>query len=326
MSESAYLKDELGPVLAKGLAAVSIAKPSDPVEYLGLWLLHHLQQKERKAQEVEAARQLESERESWAKGRAAREKAATAIIQREWKAHVHAQKDAERKESALRKKFAEIENDMEDLIPEEGLPDGVERNDQERDAETARMSAEVNFKRMRLLVAELDKSSIADFKYINANNKSATMVLKCCFYLQGARPKQVETWEKIRAQIKPYPFASWLEQFQPCGNPLERKRKLTRVRRLLTLVAADEVEKAGPALHAVYRWVSAAAEYREMRDEHIRTKRAAGRDIEEEYEEEEENEEEEKDNEEEVIKARELEEQRQREAEAAAEAGEEEEA
>ena len=144
MTESAYLKDELGPILAKGLAAVSVARPSDPVEYLGLWLLHHLQQKERKAQEAEAARQLEAEREAWAKGRAAREKVATAIIQREWKAHVHAAQHADLKKAALRKRFQELEDNMEEAVPEEGLAEGVERNDQETAAETTKLTAAVS--------------------------------------------------------------------------------------------------------------------------------------------------------------------------------------
>lgn len=33
--ECAFLKDEVGPILAKGLAETVIACPTDPVEYLG---------------------------------------------------------------------------------------------------------------------------------------------------------------------------------------------------------------------------------------------------------------------------------------------------
>jgi hypothetical protein len=319
-SESAYLKDDLGPVLAKGLAAVAVARPTDPVEYLGLWLLHYLQQKERRIQEVEAARQLEGEREAWAKGRAAREKSATAIIQREWKAHVRAGQEAIRKEAALRKRFLEIEDTLDEQFPEEPLPEGVERTEHEKEAEVARMVAENAFKRQRVFVLQLDKGSVADFKFIPSSNTSAVTLLKCCFYLMGLRPKQLDSWEKIRALIKPYPFTVWLEQFHPCGQVLEKKRKMVRVRRLLTTISPEAIDKQGPALHAVHQWALAASNFREARDEHIRARRAAGRELEEEYDDEEEIEDEEKDADEESIKARELEEQRQAEAEAAADA------
>ena len=318
MTESAYLKDDLGPVLAKGLAAVTISRPADPVEFLGLWLLHYLQQKERKAAELEAARQLEAERENWSKGRAAREKAATAIIQREWKAHLHAAQDAQRKEAQLRTVFAQIEEVAEEKYPDEGIPEG-DRTEQEKVADTERQGAQVQFQRSRLFVLELDKSHVADFKLLNPNKSSLT-TLKCCFYAMGSRPKQVDTWEKIRGLIKPYPFTSWLGQFDPCGTPLEKKRKMNRVRRLLSTVAEEEVKKQSTALHAVYMWLNAAALYREARDESIKVKKAAGKEVEEEYEEEDEAEDEERDEEEETIKAAELEAQRLAEAEAAGDA------
>ena len=33
--DTAFLKDEVGPLLAKGMAETTIACPADPVEYLG---------------------------------------------------------------------------------------------------------------------------------------------------------------------------------------------------------------------------------------------------------------------------------------------------
>ncbi len=44
--DAAYLQREIGPALAKGLAALAVAQPADPVEYLGLWLLQHIKNKE----------------------------------------------------------------------------------------------------------------------------------------------------------------------------------------------------------------------------------------------------------------------------------------
>lgn len=40
--DAEYLKENVGTALAKGLAAVTIAKPADPVEFLGNWLLKYI--------------------------------------------------------------------------------------------------------------------------------------------------------------------------------------------------------------------------------------------------------------------------------------------
>lgn len=319
MTESAYLKDELGAVLAKGLAATAIARPQDPVEYLGLWLHHHLQKKELNNKAVAQQRQLEAEREEWAKERAVREKIATGVIQREWRAHVSTMNEAARKEEDLKRAFAEIEETAD--VPEEPLTEG-EKTEAERAAEQERVTAQAAFGKARLYVQKLDKTACADLKRLPTSNKSAMTVLKCVFYLMGLRPRQLDSGDKIKSLVKPHPFSLFLQKFDPCGTPLEKKRKLARVRRLLTTVSEDAVKEASAALYAVYNWTFAVAAFREARDEHIKVKRAAGKEAEEELDEEEEAEDEEKDEDEEVVKAAEAEARRQAELEAAEAAAE----
>lgn len=43
MMEADYLKRTVGGYLAEGLAEVSAKRPSDPIEYLALWLLKQKQ-------------------------------------------------------------------------------------------------------------------------------------------------------------------------------------------------------------------------------------------------------------------------------------------
>ena len=47
--DTEYLKQNLGSVLADGLAAVVIQRPEDPVEYLGEWLLKYVENQENRA-------------------------------------------------------------------------------------------------------------------------------------------------------------------------------------------------------------------------------------------------------------------------------------
>ena len=42
MADTEYVKRMMGDTLAKGCAATIAANPSDPVEYLGQWLLQYV--------------------------------------------------------------------------------------------------------------------------------------------------------------------------------------------------------------------------------------------------------------------------------------------
>ena len=61
--DTSFLKDELGPVLAKGIADTVCASPEDPIEFLGLWLQHYLQEKEADTKEKNTEEALKVQRE-----------------------------------------------------------------------------------------------------------------------------------------------------------------------------------------------------------------------------------------------------------------------
>jgi hypothetical protein len=45
--DAQYLKKTVGPALAKGLAAASVTRPQDPIEYLANWLIKYVENQER---------------------------------------------------------------------------------------------------------------------------------------------------------------------------------------------------------------------------------------------------------------------------------------
>lgn len=50
--DAQYLKESVGPALAKGLAATSLARPQDPIEYLANWLIKYVENDTRDKQVV----------------------------------------------------------------------------------------------------------------------------------------------------------------------------------------------------------------------------------------------------------------------------------
>ena len=340
MTECDYLKEELGGTVAKGLAATAIARPQDPIEYLGFWLLHQLQKKEAAAAQRRNLKEVEAEREVWSRDRAAKEKLATAIIQREWRAHVNATRAAQLRENELKEIFARVEETADDDIMEDDEeeeekeePTGEDDDKSDQEAEYAEQlkSAVLEFKRAFLFVQQLTKSFCAIFKTCPAKNVSAMTVLKCVLYLKDYRPSQVDTPEKIKALIKPHPFSLFLSRYHPIGltaatpdTRLQPKRKIVRVRRLLTTVNPDACKELSVAYYAVYNWLLAMVDYREARDMDCGLKRELGKNGPEDELDEEEEQDEEQDPEEEVVKAAELEAKRLADLEAAAEEEEEE--
>jgi len=317
MTEAAFLKEELGPVLAIGIAEVVANKPRDPVEFLGRWLLHYLEEKDRVKENQKRAQAREKEMELWTQARIEREKYSSNVIQREWKSHVSKAAEAKRKEADLAEYFRTISEkaDSQYVVEEVQLPEGSnEKPEAEKETELARLRGEVAFKRAQVFLEGLTKENIADMKATGAASPVVVQIIRCVFYLMGRNsPRQLDTWEKIRTLLKPFPFLEWMKGYNPV-SPLDKKRKIARVRRLLKAYTDEQVKSAGGGIvvFIVYQWLQGAITFRETRDADIKLRKAAGKDAEEEYEEEEVPEDEEKDAEEEKVRAEEA-------AEAAAE-------
>jgi len=339
--ESAYLKEAVGPVLSKGLAAVAMAQPQDPVEYLALFMLHHMQKAELVKQQAQAARVLEAQREEWAVTRSRREHEASEVIQRQWKSHLRMIDEAKFRDEDLKNIFADIEEGeggSRNASPEDddegGGAVGGGADDGGDPVEVERNSAYENFKRSRLFVRALDKRILGSMKLTTPpDNFSAVTVLKCVLYLQGAKPKQIAKQHQIRLRWKPYSTMMFLHNYDPCAAPAEaglpRKRNINRVRRLLTLIHEDSVKGVSVALHAVFSWLHAVVGYRYARDSLVKARRdqgaaldgAAG-ELDEDDEDPEDMPAAERDEEEEGVRESEVEAQRQADADAAAAAAE----
>ncbi|CAJ1986463.1 Dpy-30 motif containing protein [Leishmania donovani] len=117
--DSAYLKNHVGMLLAKGVAETVTAQPSNPQEYLALFLLHQLQEEERKVDAATRRRKVDDLRQEWCQQRALHEKAAVDVIQRCF----HRFQDRLRKKRAAEEELREVyeaaEAEAEELLDEE---------------------------------------------------------------------------------------------------------------------------------------------------------------------------------------------------------------
>ncbi|CCW68486.1 unnamed protein product [Phytomonas sp. Hart1] len=80
--ESAYLKCHVGPILAKAIADTVVAQPSNPQEYLALYLLHYLNVEEHRTAGDLRLRKAVEVREVCSQRHAQKEKAAAETIRR----------------------------------------------------------------------------------------------------------------------------------------------------------------------------------------------------------------------------------------------------
>eukprot|EP00754_Rhynchopus_humris_P009182 Rhum_TRINITY_DN13950_c2_g2::Rhum_TRINITY_DN13950_c2_g2_i1::g.66278::m.66278 len=296
--DTSFLKDELGPVLAKGIAETVCAAPQDPIEFLGLWLRHHLEEKEAEARERTVEEENKVLREEWNRSQAAREKAATEVIQNEWRAHQQIAAERQERETELRTRLEQFGEELD----EEGLhnPDDIgfdnvsdpEAPDEMKEKEVEVLKMDVLLKRWRLYLKELSKENIADVKLRPTADDCVVKVMRCFFYALGklpmskvngdkldATPSRLASWRLVRANIKPHPFLTSLQSYDVAAAP---KRSILRVRRILTsLQGSDDVikEKGGQAVYLLFQWLWTTVEYRCARDELFKAKKEAGKDM-----------------------------------------------
>ena len=167
-----------------------------------------------------------------------------------------------------------------------------EAKEEEKDKEVEMLKTQRLFQRWRLYFGELTKENVADVKLRQVVDDTTAKVVRCVFYLTGklpmtkvngeklaATPSRLATWPQMRANIKPHPFLSTLQTFDPANTP---KRNVIRVRRILaSLQGMDEHIKAngGQVVYLLFQWLFAAAEYRCLRDEIFKIKKDAGKDM-----------------------------------------------
>lgn len=180
--DSAYLKNHVGAVLAKGIAETVTAQSSNPQEYLALFLLHQLQEEERRVEAATRRKKANELREDWSQQHALQEKAAVDVIQRGFHRFQARLKAKKAREEELRSHYAEAEAEIEDLLDQEsglkekdghqgGNDDGDDEGPEKNGAaaklaaqEAALSAARAEFFKSQRFLLQLSKTSVGELK------------------------------------------------------------------------------------------------------------------------------------------------------------------
>eukprot|EP01012_Entosiphon_sulcatum_P023427 TRINITY_DN2844_c0_g1_i1.p1 TRINITY_DN2844_c0_g1~~TRINITY_DN2844_c0_g1_i1.p1 ORF type:complete len:344 (+),score=136.02 TRINITY_DN2844_c0_g1_i1:135-1166(+) len=288
--ETAFLKDQVGAILAQGIAETVAVRPADPVEFLAKWLLHQLEQDEVQQRRREEGDAAEREKEEWGKAVAFKQARAAQVIQREWKHHTKLEEDHKHRERALLLLIQDVEHEVEEA--DEYREDTLQveefegQTDLEKEKEMDLLKAQLQYRKALAVLHRLDKSTIADIKRLKNPDANVVLTVKCCFYVMNRTPKQVRTWMLVRMLIKPSPFLEAVLAYDPLRQG-EKRRKFLRIKRLLRRVNEEELKKASVAVFLLHQWLVQCLECRERHHENVALKKELGRDAEEEEEDEE---------------------------------------
>jgi L-lactate utilization protein LutC len=120
MNTSQYLQENIGEMLSRGVVKCIELQPSDPVEYLGLWLLHQIElQRAQKTQEKKRV-QIEEEKKFYELVRDRTREQASKKIQEAFREYLKKKEKAEirrrkkEEEEQVRRKRLEQEKQLND--------------------------------------------------------------------------------------------------------------------------------------------------------------------------------------------------------------------
>jgi hypothetical protein len=114
--ETEYLKHSVGDMLAKGIAQVIEQQPQDPIEYLGLWLLHQIQLREVQMKRSDKNQQYEQEKKQFLNQDSKQKEQAAITINTNIRAYLQRKEESSKKqleeEAALQRAEEELRQSM----------------------------------------------------------------------------------------------------------------------------------------------------------------------------------------------------------------------
>lgn len=280
----AYLRETVGPMLAEGIAETLEANPSNPVHFLGKWILDQLDRRAEAAQVEPKAAALRAVRERWQEETLAMQTYAACRIQTAARNFLQRVRRKNERSHSLAVAITDARTNAEAAyVPQ--LEPSDDRTEQEVELDAAYERAALEMASAKAALAVLTPSDVAQFalplslRPADVHQNTLRIIRAMLYTCRDASPPTLATPTLVLAHLKPRLAVA----AKGCDvvSHAARRRGLQRARRLARVIdfEADASRTAdSPVESAFSAFVAASVELRRVAEDRVGLLRALGRD------------------------------------------------
>lgn len=278
MSASQYLKDTIAPILSRGIAECIEVQPQDPIEYLGLWMLHHQQQEALREKRLKQEEENQRAMEEWMETKGKLLQKAVERIQNVVRDFIRRQRAFKAEEQQKVKQLEKLWGDL--MIKAQQDQKQAEAKEQEEALnEKERIMHEKMFEASKEFITKLEKDRITYLKKAFRPPQCVPRIMKAVLLALGVAPKELKDWNMTKEKIgAPTSFVRKLVAFEP-ESSIGKTARFKRVSNILKKWDIEVVKQQSTVAFLLYQWLTNLLAFRES---FISIKKAKKEEIEEE--------------------------------------------
>lgn len=274
---SQYLQETVAPILAKGIAECIDVQPHDPIEYLGLWMLHQQQLESLREKRRKRLEEADMAVDEWMQTKGKLLEKAVDRIQSVIRDYVKRKREEKAREQQQTLVMESVWNELKNNVK----PKDVEKDGKEQEeilAERERLMQENLFEASRQFVLKLDKERISNMKRAFRPPPCIPRILKASLLVLGVNPKDMQNWTGTKEKIgTPTTFLKKLVAYTP-EEELGKTARFKRVANILHKWDVETVKAQSTVAFLLHQWLSSVIAFRNA---YIQLKKAKKVEIEE---------------------------------------------
>lgn len=245
--DSEYLKLAVGDALSKALASVSLVKPADPIEYIGLWLAKYVENQQREQEAQNNAKKLEEERIQYNR------KVEFARLKAEEDARI-AREAEEARVAAIRKKrddeFASYQAGQDATRAD--INAQIEESDRQKKNKDKVPPLHAQHTMFHYLTSFASSLSNQDLVSAKTVPNAVFSVVKAVLFLVGRKKREFQKWVHAKKLLKDASLAS--------VNALAKQpiKKFHYASFILSNLPRTDLGEASLYVYVLYDWATAA--------------------------------------------------------------------
>ncbi|KAG2378090.1 hypothetical protein C9374_008712 [Naegleria lovaniensis] len=280
MASSQYLKDTIAPILARGIAECIEVQPQDPIEYLGLWMLHHQQQQALREKRLKQEEENQRAMDDWMETKGKLLQKAVERIQSVVRDFIRRQRaykaEEQQKVMQLEKLWGEL---MVKTQQDQKTKEAESKEHEDALNEKERIMHEKMFEASKEFITKLEKDRITYIKKAFRPPPCVPRIMKAVLLALGVAPKDVKDWNMTKEKIgAPTSFIRKLVAFEPEAS-VGKTARFKRVSNILKKWDIEIVKQQSTVAFLLHQWLTNLLAFRES---FISLKKAKKEEIEEE--------------------------------------------